>query len=250
MQATVHERAVHFPPADATVIADPHVGRAAASKVELPLGERADLTDRLDAVLGAFDPAELVVAGDVVHRFGGPDRRARETLRALTDACRAAGTRPVLVAGNHDAALDRAWDGAILDHYRLDPVDGAGRVDVDAGGDADAAAFPDTVVHHGHELPAVDADRYVVGHDHPVIEVEGKRRPCVLRGPDQRDGAEVVMLPTFTRLAAGTVVNGMTAADFQSPLITDADALRPLVRDAEAGETLRFPPLGEFRSLL
>lgn len=239
----VRERAVHFPPADATVVADLHVGRAAASEVELPLGERADLSERLEALLDALDPAELVVAGDVVHRFGGPDRRAQESLRALTDACRAAGARPVLVAGNHDAALDAAWDGEIRDHYRLTPAD-------DAGTDADSTAFPETVVHHGHELPAAEADRYVVGHDHPVIEVEGRRRPCVLRGTDQRDGAEVVMLPAFTRLAAGTVVNGMRAADFQSPLVTDADALRPLVHDAEAAETLRFPPLGEFRSLL
>jgi hypothetical protein len=42
----------------------------------------------------------------------------------------------------------------------------------------------------------------------------------------------------------------MRTADFDSPLVTDADAFRPFVWDADAQETLRFPPLGEFRDLL
>jgi metallophosphoesterase superfamily enzyme len=58
------------------------------------------------------------------------------------------------------------------------------------------------------------------------------------------------MLPSFTRLAAGVEVNGMRAADFQSPLVRNADAFRPVVRDEDADETLRFPPLGQFRRLL
>jgi len=41
----------------------------------------------------------------------------------------------------------------------------------------------------------------------------------------------------------------MGTDDFRSPLVTDADALRPIVRDPDGGETLRFPPLGEFRRL-
>jgi metallophosphoesterase superfamily enzyme len=106
------------------------------------------------------------------------------------------------------------------------------------------------VVCHGHEVPDADADRYVVGHDHPTITIEGQRRPCYLVGSDQLRGATVVMLPSFNTLNAGVEVNQMRAADFQSPLVTDADRLEPVVWDESGRETLRFPVLGEFREML
>jgi len=51
--------------------------------------------------------------------------------------------------------IESLWDGPIWDEYRV----------------------RDTVVLHGHETPDDDADRYVVGHDHPTIVIEGQRRP-------------------------------------------------------------------------
>lgn len=219
------DRACHLPAADALVVADLHLGRAAASDVAYPLGERAALRDRLVDALDRFAPATVAFAGDLCHRFDGVSERTASGLRALVGACRDAGARPVLVAGNHDTALASAWDGTLRDEYRLD--DG-------------------TVVCHGHEEPSREADRYVIGHDHPTITVEGQRHPCYLRGEFR--GGEVVMLPAFTRLAAGTTVEGRRASGFQSPLITDADALRPVVW--ADGESYEFPPLGEFRGML
>jgi metallophosphoesterase superfamily enzyme len=105
-----------------------------------------------------------------------------------------------------------------------------------------------TVVCHGHEQPDVGGDRYVIGHDHPVIEIEGTRRPCFLWGPEEYRGSDLLMLPSFTRLAAGVPVDRLASRGFQSPLVTDGNALQPIVADGD--EPLEFPPLGEFRSLL
>ncbi len=232
--ADYRDRAVYLPATETLVVADLHVGRAEASDVAFPLGERDDLVSRLAAHVDAVSPAEVAFAGDVLHEFGGVSRRARETLTALADACRDAGARPVMVAGNHDAMLGEAWDGPVYDAYR--PGDGDGAV----------------LVCHGHEAPDADAraSLYVVGHDHPAIDVEGRKRPCFLYGEGTYRGGDVLMLPAFTRLAAGATVNGMRARDFQSPLVTDADALRVVVYDADAGEALTFPPLGRFRRML
>jgi putative SbcD/Mre11-related phosphoesterase len=211
------------------VVADLHVGRDEASGVEFPLGERADLRERLDRLLVHYDPATVVVAGDVLHSFSHVSRGVETSLRELADCCRDAGARLVLVAGNHDTVLSEVWDGPLHDAYRLD--DG-------------------TLVCHGHQIPDETAERYVVGHDHPAIEIEGQRRPCYLFGEGVYCDADVLMLPAFNRLAAGVPVNGMRTADFQSPFVTDADAFRPVVYDADSQETLRFPPLGEFRRML
>ncbi|PSP97008.1 metallophosphoesterase [Halobacteriales archaeon QS_5_70_17] len=221
----LRDRALVLPAADALVLADLHVGMDAESGVEFPLGERDDLVGRLRALLDAVGPGEVVFGGDLLHSFSSVPAAVPDTVAALERTVRAAGARPVVTPGNHDTMLPSVWDGPTAEEYRLD--DG-------------------TVVCHGHERPSADADRYVIGHDHPAITVEGQRHPCYLRG--EFDGSEVVVLPAFTRLAAGTTVEGRRAGGFQSPLITDADALRPVVW--ADGETYEFPPLGEFRGML
>lgn len=237
-RAVVRDGAVYFPDLATLVVADVHVGMDEASEVQFPLGERTDLTDRLGALVGSFRPDAVVFDGDVLHQFGRASVETDETLRGLTDACRDVGARPVLVRGNHDTMLSSVWPGTVHDAYTL----GAG-----------------VVACHGHVAPKADdadvavpadADLYVVGHDHPVITIEGRRRPCVLYGAGTFRGASVAMLPAFNRLAAGAEVNGMWARDFQSPFVTDADALRPIVWDPDADEPLAFPPLGEFRRML
>jgi hypothetical protein len=251
-----YDRALYVPPSSTLVVADLHVGRADASDVNAPLGEGADLVERLGGAVDAFAPERVVFAGDVLHEFGRVGSGARETLATLTEVCRDAGARPVMVAGNHDGVLSTAWDGPIHDAYVVDGGEG------------------DVVVCHGHEKPAaptggtsdeeenvtdgdgIDAgtdDRpalYVVGHDHPAITIEGQKRPCFLYGEGVYRGGDLLMLPAFTRVAAGVEVNGMRSRDFQSPLVRDADALRPVVWDQSTAEALWFPPLGRFRRLL
>lgn len=223
------DRAVFVPGTGTLVVADVHIGRDENSGIEFPLGERADLRERLDSLLTYFAPDEVVFAGDVLHSFSQVSGATEANLTELVDCCRDAGAQPILVAGNHDTLLSEVWDGDIYDSYSL--TDGS-------------------VVCHGHEEPDAEGHRYIVGHDHPAIEIEGARRPCYLLGEDTYRGSDVAMLPAFNRLAAGVVVNEMRTRDFQSPLVTDVDRLRPVVYDPDSHETLRFPPLGEFRRLL
>ena len=227
---TFHRRAVFLPSTATLVVADLHVGRGEASNVTLPLGEREDLVNRLRTLIEETDPDRVVFGGDVVHRFDRITERARETVDALVAACRDTGARPVLVRGNHDATLDS--------------ISG----DIESGVIADTD--PRTVVSHGHEPPTLDADRYLIGHDHPAITIEGDRHPCFLVVPDAYDGTDVLMLPAFSRLAAGVTVNDARGGDLQSPLIDSLDDARPIVYDTEKREPLTFPPLSAFRRLL
>ncbi|KAB1189297.1 MULTISPECIES: metallophosphoesterase [Haloferax] len=229
LSVAVRDRAVFLPAADALVVADLHVGRADASDVDFPLGERTDLADRLTALVAEFDPHEVVFAGDLLHRFDRVSERSVSALETLAETCTDAGATPVFVAGNHDTMLAESWSGDVHDEYRL----------------AD-----ETLVSHGHCEPDGESHLYVVGHDHPMLTIEGRTRPCVLYGPGAYRGSDVLMLPSFTRLAAGVEINRMRGSDFQSPLVRDASVFRPFVRDDDAGETLTFPPLGKLRRLL
>jgi putative SbcD/Mre11-related phosphoesterase len=220
------ERAAYLPEADAVVLADVHVGRDAASDVALPLGERVDLVKRLDALLDEFEPATVVVAGDLLHVHGTVPDGVRGTVDAIETAVRGADATLRVVRGNHDSMLDS--------------------VGIDA---EESVVLPDgTAVWHGHDDPPVDAGRYVVGHEHPAVEIEGTRHPCFLYGPRQHGGSDVVVLPAFTRLAPGTLVNGLRRDDSLSSMLSDPDGFRPVV--VSEGETLAFPALGDLRGLL
>ncbi|MEF8979509.1 MAG: metallophosphoesterase [Haloarculaceae archaeon] len=213
---------------DVLVLADLHVGRGPSSNVELPVGDGSDMLERFDALLAAHDPAEVVVAGDLLHSFRTVPRTVESVVSGLAAAARKFGARMVVTPGNHDTMLDSAWSGPTSEAYTVG----------------------DTAICHGHQDPEISADRYVVGHDHPTITIEGRRQPCALVAEDVYRGADVVMLPAFNRLLRGVEVNGMSASDFMSPLVTDADACAPIVFDQSGGDPLIFPPLGDFRHRL
>ena len=222
------DRAVYLREAGTLVLADVHLGKDAASNVEMRLGEHEDVTGRFAGLVERFDPKEVVLAGDLLHSFSTLPRGVMETLDGLRTTAREAGARLVVTPGNHDTMLGDLWKGPTEREYRVG----------------------DWVVSHGHEAPESAADRYLVGHDHPAIEIEGQRRPCYLYGEGLYRGADVLMLPAFTRLAAGTPVNGTRNGDLMSPLAERVDAFRPIVWDEGAEETLAFPPLSSFRRML
>jgi hypothetical protein len=213
---------------DTLVLADLHVGRGPSSNVEFPVGDGADLVERFEALVAAHDPGEVVVAGDLLHSFRTVPRTVEDVVSALATAAREAGAALVVTPGNHDTMLDSVWSGPTPETYRVG----------------------DTLVCHGHEPVGESAARYVVGHDHPTITIEGRRRPCALVGRDAYRGGDVVVLPAFNRLLRGVEVNHMSASEFMSPLVTDADAFAPVVFDEGGGDPLTFPPLGEFRHRL
>jgi putative SbcD/Mre11-related phosphoesterase len=213
---------------DVLVLADLHVGKAAAANVEVPVGAGADILDRVETLCDRFDPGTVVVAGDLLHSFETVPRLVEETLDGLRKAVRDADAELVVTPGNHDTMLDVVWGGPTTPEYRIG----------------------DTVVCHGHVEPDADAERYIVGHDHPTITIEGYTRPCYLAGDGVYDGADLLMIPSFNRLVTGVEINEMSAADFLSPMVRDTDALSPVVRDGDRDETLAFPPLGEFRHRL
>ena len=226
MNPTYDDRALYFE--ETLVVADLHVGRGTGGELEFPVGSGTDMVERVRALVERHDPGTVVLAGDLLHSFRTVPRTVEDTVAGIRSACRDVGADIVVTPGNHDTMLDSVWDGPTEREHRVG----------------------DTVVLHGHEPPEQDAERYVVGHDHPTIEIEGQRRPCYLVGSGQSTGAEVVMVPSFNKLNAGVVVNEMRAGDFQSPLVADVDRLAPVVWDDSAREAREFPPLGEFRRML
>lgn len=224
---TFTERAAYLADPDALVVADLHIGRDAGTNLELPLGERAALVDGLAALLDRFEPSHVVVAGDLLDAFGSLPSPVEGTIRSLADAVAEHDAALTVATGNHDTMIDVVFAGERVPEIRLD--DG-------------------TVVCHGAADPGSDAERTVIGHDHPTLAVGGRKYPCALVGPIADRRGTLIILPAFSPLPRGTTINRLTAADLQTPLVDDLDAFHPVV--TTDGDTRWFPPLGEFRNQL
>jgi hypothetical protein len=223
------DRAVYLPTTETLVVADLHIGREAAANVSAPLGERSDLLERLSNLRSVFEPTQLVIAGDLLHSFSTVPEGVTETVDRVYQDCIDDGVSVVAIEGNHDQLLDTVWPATVDSAVKLD--DG-------------------TVICHGHEEPDLSGTRYLIGHDHPAITIEGVKRPCWCVDASGYRGDELIVLPAFTRLAGGVELNHARASALQSPLITSVDSLQPLVWDPARETSLQFPPLGEFRRLL
>lgn len=223
------DRAVYLPSTETLVVADLHIGREAAANVSAPLGERSDLLERLSNLRSVFEPTQLVIAGDLLHSFSTVPEGVTETVDRLYQDCVDDGVEVVAIEGNHDRLLETVW-----------PTDIRSAVKLDDG----------TVICHGHEEPELSGNRYLIGHDHPAITIEGVKRPCCCVDSSGYRDDELIVLPAFTRLAGGVELNHLRASALQSPLITSVDSLQPIVWDPDRQQALGFPPLDEFRRLL
>lgn len=158
------ERVAYIERTQTLLVADAHVGKAAAFRsagVLVPRGTTSGTLARLDAAIGRMHPRRVVFLGDLLHAREG---RAPETLRVLAEwRAQHPGIRMQLVRGNHDA---RAGD----------PPDSVG---IECA-DAPVVESPFVLAHH----PMQSSDGYVLcGHLHPGVRLAGPARehsrlPC------------------------------------------------------------------------
>jgi len=221
-------RAAYLPKLDVAVVSDAHVGLADAARSQgtgVPFDEGMVLEKAVRDVLTRFEPSTLVFNGDVQHRFGGIGD-AGDTVRRLRRVTESYDAEPIFVEGNHDTDLDAVVETCAWHKEG------------------------EVVFTHGHTIPLdlPDASLYVVGHDHPTVEIEMQKQDCFLYGPFDRSDANVLVTPALNPICEGVVVNEMRASDFLSPFINHFDEFRVAVETED--EVLRFPPIREFRRML
>jgi DNA ligase-associated metallophosphoesterase len=162
------QRAAYWPGRRMLLVADAHLGKAAAFRAQgiaVPRGTTFETLERLSAAVGATGARCVAFLGDLLHSRRG---RAPRTLDAFTGwRHRHAGLELVLVRGNHDR------------HAGDPPADWEVRCVADPWSNAPFALR--------HAPQAADGCYVIAGHLHPVIRLGGRggerlRLPCFLLG--------------------------------------------------------------------
>ncbi|ADB57350.1 metallophosphoesterase [Archaeoglobus profundus] len=183
------------------VIADLHLGLENVlieKGIAIPKVQLDEILERLDRV--SKEVERVVIAGDLKHEFGKNLPYEWEDVKAVIDFLLSKDLEVVVVRGNHDNFLK-----AILAKFGIDLLD---HYDVEGWR-----------IVHGHK--ACDADKIIMGHEHPAIKVrvDGVYTfHCFLRV--RKDGREIIVLPAFSPLVQGSDV---TSCEFISPILAEVD---------------------------
>lgn len=186
------ERALFLERERTLVVADVHLGKAAALRAEaiaVPSGSTTSDLDRLSRLLATTGATRLVILGDFLHAREG---RAPRTLAAARRWRAAhAALEIVLVRGNHDRR-----SGDPPDELRFLCVD---------------APFVEEGVAFVHEPEPVRGAYTLGGHLHPGVRLKGRAR-------------ERVHLPAFVlgrRLGVLPAFGSLTGCALVAPVATD-----------------------------
>lgn len=183
-------RAAWFPDERVLAVADLHLGYAWAHRLSgqlMPITPANDTLGRLQELQRDYEPREIVVLGDIVHRamaLAVLEAEMRELFNALSPR-----SQLVFLAGNHDRDLQN-----VLDQWLL-PISLAASREVGTH----------LLVHGDAAVSSAGARglRILMGHEHPAISISdgvttSEKCPCFLVSES------VIVLPAFSRWAAGT----------------------------------------------
>ena len=180
------DKALYWPARKVMLVADVHIGKAAAFRAQhlpVPRGTTQSTLQRLDRLLTSYPCEELIVLGDFLHARTG---RAAATLERVQQwREQHARLKITLIRGNHDLHAGDPPEG-----LRIDVLDGP-------------LLLGPVALQHEPEPHATHL--VLAGHVHPVYVLRGRARQR-LRLPCFVIGERLGLLPAFGDFTGGWAV--------------------------------------------
>lgn len=171
------------------VIGDLHLGYESALEGEgmfIPRINTRSVREALNGIIDEYEPARIVLLGDIKHDFRRSSYQAREEVRQIvglvSDAAEA-----VVIKGNHDNFLQNILSDMGL--LALDHIDIQG-----------------FRLEHGHVDSGIRP--VIIGHEHPSVKIPGElsgsmKLQCYVVA--RKEG--VIVIPPFSPFASGNDLN-------------------------------------------
>jgi putative SbcD/Mre11-related phosphoesterase len=220
-------------PTGALLIADLHIGYEVTLEEEgcaMPRFQSKEMLSRLAKAIDRFDPALLVVDGDLKHNFDRNLTAEWDDVEKFVDEI-SKRCKLVVIKGNHDNYLATILSRRGL-HIKNEVV------------------LDDIKIAHGHKTAEPWKGGMVLAHEHPAIrlvETTGAsiKIPCFLL--DQATNR--LVLPAFSPLAIGSDVIRMPDSERMIPLLSETGIQDYVAYGFTQGEILNYRSVGALRSL-
>lgn len=226
------------------IIADLHLGYELAMTEQgifLPTCQYEEIRKNLKQAISKYKPEMLIINGDFKHDFSKPSpqewREIEKILKFLAEHIK----KVVIIKGNHD-------------NYLLNITSKFSNVEFCK----EDYVLNDILITHGH-LDNIKYYAYktiIIAHEHPSITLRddldiGIKIPCFLYGTFKKQN--IVVMPAFSPLAAGTDVSNQEKSSFFSPLLKkfDIDEFNVVgVAEDELIELNKLKKIKTFKELL
>lgn len=212
MKKIFDERALLFD--DIMVIADLHLGIESELRWKgIGIPPQTDIMkERVLALVGEFEPSEVVLLGDVKHNYPVPSYQENIHVPGFINEI-AEKTRVTIVKGNHDGGIENfGCNAQIANHYE----------------------FGDRILmSHGHlKLDDLKYNELVLAHNHPAIQLnddlgKGMTEPVWistrlngqgLKAFGLKKSPEITIIPAFNELLTGIRFNSRENKTLLGPL--------------------------------
>lgn len=170
-----NQRALFWEKHQALILSDLHLGKAAhfrKSGIALPIQVTLQDLDRLSQLIQYFAVKQVIIVGDLIH--AGANTEVALLHGFIT---KNAGTRFILIKGNHDRFSNVQWQKVgvrdVYDNWNIEQI------------------------HFKHHMPNTLSQPTISGHMHPGITIRMPSKgtitlPCFIAAPQQ------LILPAFS----------------------------------------------------
>ncbi|WXG43443.1 MAG: metallophosphoesterase [Promethearchaeati archaeon SRVP18_Atabeyarchaeia-1] len=236
--------ALFVEPIDTVVVADLHLGierELATTGIFLPRFQYQDIKESLSLIINKVAPRQIIVNGDLKHRFGGrTDQEFNEVIDSLSFLTENV-ENVIVIRGNHDNFVKGLFARFPKTRF-VESVYTEG----------------DFTFTHGHVIPleigTQESKVIVIGHEHPAIglrdDVGAKVKLRALLVGSAGPKKELVVLPAYSPLALGAEVNMVTYdEEILSPFLKSyvpLESMRAYGIDSQSG-IFSFPELKYWR---
>lgn len=171
------------------VIGDLHLGYESALESEgmfIPRTNTESVRDSLNRIIDKYEPARIVLLGDIKHDFKRSSYQSREDVRNIVKLVDEAA-EAIVIKGNHDNFLQNILSSIGIN--ALDYIDIMGYR-----------------LEHGHVDSGIRP--VIIGHEHPSVKIPGElsgsmKLQCFV--VSRKDG--VIVIPPFSPFASGNDLN-------------------------------------------
>lgn len=221
---------------DTFIISDTHIGYFNNIDSMTIKDEQNDILDRIENVTKKSGINKLVINGDVFHEFKTPSIGSKQIYNDIRTILEANNCDLIPISGNHDEKSNNSPKSK----YNFDNM-----YSFDFNN-------KDVVITHGHEkLENKRGDLYILGHIHPILNINGVKWPTYLYGNVQ-DKYSVLISPCFSTYQDGVIISENMDFNINFPYVKSKEfyTLKPYIYDSNKNIVRKFPELSELKNYL